>query len=117
MNNRQKLKFAFIFFLNSLFLSVVSAETPPDYYSPENVRKFADFLYEQGTISAPLASINAIFFTDHKKAKRFIIESPSVIALAVRLSKRSKILNHFCRRIPQANIQAESTTRSVRPIF
>ena len=49
MNNRQKLKFAFIFFLSStLFLSVVSAEIPPDYYSPENVRKFADFLYEQG---------------------------------------------------------------------
>lgn len=48
MNNRQKLKFAFIFFLSPLFLSVVSAGTPPDYYSPENVRKFADFLYEQG---------------------------------------------------------------------
>ena len=48
MKNRQKLKFAFIFFLSPLFLSVVSAETPPDYYSPENVRKFADFLYEQG---------------------------------------------------------------------
>lgn len=49
MNNREKLKFAFIFFFCSpLFLSVVSAETPPDYYSPENVRKFADFLYEQG---------------------------------------------------------------------
>ena len=48
MNNRQKLKFTFIFFLIPLFLSVVSAETPPDYYSSENVRKFADFLYEQG---------------------------------------------------------------------
>ncbi len=48
MNNRQKLKFAFIFFFTPLCLSVVSAETPPDYYSPENVRKFADFLYEQG---------------------------------------------------------------------
>ena len=48
MNNRQKLKFAFIFFLSLFFLSVVSAEMPPDYYSPENVRKFADFLYEEG---------------------------------------------------------------------
>ena len=48
MNNRQKLKLAFIFFLCPLFISVVSAETPPDYYSPENIRKFADFLYEQG---------------------------------------------------------------------
>jgi len=48
MNNRQKLKFAFIFFLSPLFLSVVSAEMPPDYYSPENVRKFADFLYKEG---------------------------------------------------------------------
>lgn len=48
MNNRQKLRFAFIFFLSPLFLSVVSAEMPPDYYSPENIRKFADFLYEQG---------------------------------------------------------------------
>ena len=48
MNNREKLKFAFIFFLSLFFVSVVSAEMPLDYYSPENVRKFADFLYEEG---------------------------------------------------------------------
>lgn len=29
-------------------LSVGSAEEPVEYYAPENVRKFADFLYEQG---------------------------------------------------------------------
>ena len=33
---------------NILFLSVANSEEAPDYYSPENVRKFADFLYEQG---------------------------------------------------------------------
>ena len=41
-------KFLFIIFFTITLLSVVAAEEPIDYYAPENVRKFADFLYEQG---------------------------------------------------------------------
>ena len=48
MNTTQILKFLFIIFFTTTLLSFVVAEEPIDYYAPENVRKFADFLYEQG---------------------------------------------------------------------
>jgi len=48
MNTTQILKFLFIIFFTTTLLSFVVAEEPIDYYGPENVRKFADFLYEQG---------------------------------------------------------------------
>lgn len=41
-------RFTVIFLLSTTCLSVANAEKPRDYYSPENVRKFANFLYEQG---------------------------------------------------------------------
>ncbi len=42
-------KFLFIAYLVfTLFLSFAAAEESIEYYSPENIRKFADFLYEQG---------------------------------------------------------------------
>ncbi len=44
----QILKFLFIIFFTTTLLSFVVAEESIDYYAPENVRKFADFLYEQG---------------------------------------------------------------------
>ena len=41
-------RFTLIIFLSTAQLSVVSAEERSDYYSPENIRKFANFLYEKG---------------------------------------------------------------------
>ena len=38
----------FILLFSAVFLSVANAAPPPDYYSPENILKFADFLYAQG---------------------------------------------------------------------
>ena len=48
MNTTQIHKFLLIIFLTVTLLSFVTAEEPIEYYTPENVRKFADFLYEQG---------------------------------------------------------------------
>ena len=48
MNTTQIPNFLLIIFLTLTFLSCVAAEEPIEYYAPENVRKFADFLYEQG---------------------------------------------------------------------
>ena len=41
-------KYLLIIFLTLTLLPFAAAEEPIDYYAPENVRKFADFLYEQG---------------------------------------------------------------------
>ena len=48
MNTTQISKFLLIVFLVTILLPFAAAEEPIDYYTPENVRKFADFLYEQG---------------------------------------------------------------------
>ena len=48
MNTTQIPKFLIIIFLTLTPLSFVAAEESIEYYAPENVRKFADFLYEQG---------------------------------------------------------------------
>ena len=48
VNNMQLRRFTLIIHLSTVCLSFAGAEEPLDYYSPENVRKFADFLYEQG---------------------------------------------------------------------
>ncbi len=48
MNTTQLTKFLFLIFFTLTLLSCVAAEESIEYYTPENVRKFADFLYEQG---------------------------------------------------------------------
>ena len=48
MNTAQNPKFLLVILFTTTLLSFVAAEEPIDYYAPENVRKFADFLYEQG---------------------------------------------------------------------
>ena len=48
MNSMQLRRFTLIILLSTAYLSVAGAEEPRDYYSPDNVRKFADFLYEEG---------------------------------------------------------------------
>ena len=48
MRRIQRQKCVFILLFSAVFLSVADAEVPPDYYSPENILKFADFLYAQG---------------------------------------------------------------------
>ena len=49
MNITRIHKFLLLIWLSATpLLSFASAEEPVDYYAPENVRKFADFLYEQG---------------------------------------------------------------------
>ena len=47
MQNKHLWGFLLILCLHITFLSVANCEEPLNYYSPENVLKFADFLYEQ----------------------------------------------------------------------
>lgn len=48
MNITQISKFLLVIFLTITLLSFAAAEESIEYYAPENVRKFADFLYGQG---------------------------------------------------------------------
>lgn len=48
MNSIRIWRFGLIISLGVVTLGVAKADVPRDYYDPGNVRKFADFLYEQG---------------------------------------------------------------------
>lgn len=48
MHTKQLFGLLIIIFLNVTLLSFADSEEVLDYYSPENVLKFADYLYEQG---------------------------------------------------------------------
>ena len=48
MNTSQSAKFLIVILLTIPLISFAAAEESIEYYAPENVRKFADFLYEQG---------------------------------------------------------------------
>lgn len=48
MKRIQRQRWVFILLCSAVFLSVADAGAPLDYYSPDNILKFADFLYEQG---------------------------------------------------------------------
>lgn len=48
MPNRLICGFLFLILSNTIFPSIVNSEKPLDFYSPENVLKFANYLYEQG---------------------------------------------------------------------
>ena len=48
MNTSQVAKFLLVILLTITLMPFAAAEESIEYYTPENVRKFADFLYEQG---------------------------------------------------------------------
>jgi TM2 domain-containing membrane protein YozV len=60
-------RFTLIILLSTAQLSVVSAEERSDYYSPENIRKFADFLYEQGDYLRAAGEYQRCLFFRHRE--------------------------------------------------
>ena len=70
MNTTQIHKSLLIIFLTATFLSVAFAEEPIEYYAPENVRKFADFLYEEGDYLRAAGEYQRyLFYTSDSKAR------------------------------------------------
>ena len=73
-------RFTRIILLSAALLSVADAEERLDYYSPENVHKFADFLYEQGDYLRAAGEYQRYLFISIGKAIELTIELHSVIA-------------------------------------
>lgn len=70
MNTTQIPKFLFIIFFTITLLSFVSAEESIEYYAPENVRKFADFLYEQGDYLRAAGEYERYLFYQPQKSEQ-----------------------------------------------
>ena len=87
MNTMQIPKFLLMVFLTTMLLPFAAAEEPIDYYTPENVRKFADFLYEQGDYLRAAGEYQRYLFSSAGQGtdvNRSAIGLPCVIALLVR---------------------------------
>ena len=52
--------------INAVFLCDLIAEESIDYYSPENVLKFADYLFAQGDYLRAVVNTNDICFFNQK---------------------------------------------------
>ena len=79
-------RFTLIILISAACLSVADAEEPPDYYSPEKVRKFADFLYEQGDYLRAAGEYQRYLFYQHRDGDRTHYR----IALCYRLGGKSE---------------------------
>lgn len=75
-----------IVLLSATCLSVVSAEETHDYYSPENVRKFADFLYEQGDYLRAASEYQRYLFYQPRESEKIYYQ----IGLCYRLGGKSE---------------------------
>ena len=69
MKSKQIWGFLFIILLNAAFLSFTNADEPRDYYSPENVLKFADFLYEQGNYLRAVGEYHRYLFYEPQESE------------------------------------------------
>ena len=117
MDTTQILKFLFIIVFTTTLLSCLAAEEPIDYYTPENVRKFADFLYEQGDYLRAAGEYQRYLFYQPRESE----EMRYKIALCYRFAGQTEqAIQNFqilLRAHPKVDLQAEHTIRSVLPIF
>jgi hypothetical protein len=88
-------RFTFIVLLNTAFLPVADSEQPRDYYSQENVGKFADFLFEQGDYLRAAGEYQRFLFFSPGRASEFTIRLLSVTAWAVNPKKQYWHLRRF----------------------
>ena len=70
MNTTHIHKFLLIIFFTITLLPFTAAEEPIEYYAPENVRRFADFLYEEGDYLRAAGEYQRyLFYTSGSKAR------------------------------------------------
>ena len=70
MPNKQICGLLLIIFLNTILLSFADSEEPFAYYSPENILKFADFLYAQGDYLRAAGEYQRYLFLQPQKSEQ-----------------------------------------------
>ena len=97
-------RFTLIVLLSTASLSVASAANPRDYYSPENVRKFADFLYEQGDYLRAVGEYQRYLFYQPRESDEIYYR----IGICYRLGGKSdgaiRTFEEFLRTYPDSRL-------------
>ena len=86
MTTKQIYGFLLIILFNTVFLSVANSEESFEYYSPENVLKFADFLYEQEDYLRAASEYQRYLFYQPKDSEKIRFR----IALCYRLAGKTE---------------------------
>ena len=111
MNTTQLRKFLLIVFLTITLLPCAAAEEPIEYYTPENVRKFADFLYAQGDYLRAAGEYQRyLFFISEKSEKSEQIRYK--IALCYRFAGENEQAIRNFETLLQPRPQSQFTSRA-----
>jgi hypothetical protein len=86
MTTKQIYGFLLIILFNTVFLSVANSEESFEYYSPENVLKFANFLYEQEDYLRAASEYQRYLFYQPKDSEKIRFR----IALCYRLAGKTE---------------------------
>lgn len=70
MHTKKILGYLLIILFNTTFLFVANSEESIDYYSPENVLKFADHLYEQGDYLRAVGEYQRYLFSQPQESEK-----------------------------------------------
>ncbi len=108
MKTAQNPKFLLVILFTTTLLSSVVAEEPIDYYAPENVRKFADFLYEQGDYLRAASEYQRYLFYQPQESE----EMRYKIALCYRFAGQSEQAIQNFQMLLRAHSEGRFTSRA-----
>ena len=97
-------RFTRIILLSAALLSVADAEERLDYYSPENVHKFADFLYEQGDYLRAAGEYQRYLFYQHRESDRTHYRIALCYRLGGKSEKAIRTFETFLHRFPDSQL-------------
>lgn len=97
-------RFTLIFLLSTTCLSVANAEKPRDYYTPENVRKFADFLYEQGDYLRAASEFQRYLFYQPVESDKIYYQIGLCYRLGGKSEKAIRTFSTFLHTFPDSQL-------------
>lgn len=97
-------RFTLIVLLCTTPLSVANAEKPRDYYSPENVRKFADFLYEQGDYLRAASEFQRYLFYQPRESDKIYYQIGLCYRLGGKSEKAIRTFSTFLHTFPDSQL-------------
>ena len=97
-------RFTLIILLSTAPLSVLCADELRDYYSPENVRKFADFLYEQGDYLRAAGEYQRLLFYQPEGSNQIHYRIGLCYRLGGKSEKAIRTFEKFLRTYPDSQL-------------
>ena len=97
-------RFTLIILLSTAPLSVVGADELSDYYSPENIRKFADFLYGQGDYLRAAGEYQRLLFYQPEESNQIHYRIGLCYRLGGESEKAIRTFEKFLRTYPDSQL-------------